>query len=313
MIYKACYDQIIKALVAYESDIRISERLSSEEMGELMNYLKAIDPSLFHVTGLSLCASMFGTLTICPDYAYTKEEYAQIKKSISDRIRPLKQYLRTLDGDLKKEKYIHDYICTNIKYVDNGAISHTLVGPFLHGEGVCDGISQATQLLLKSCGIKSYLVTGTAYDGKSNGPHGWNLVNIDGKWYHLDVTFDRGISQGFIRYDYFNLNHRRISLDHNLEYSPIDSKKECVTENDFFDMRKISFSDMAILKKYFLHVLSKRKEHIQIRLDGKYSQELYNKVNALFSEAVNETRISVSMGTTTNPTQNVIGIVIKYQ
>lgn len=47
-------------------------------------------------------------------------------------------------------------------------------------------------------GIDSKIIHST-----ENGEHAWNVVKIDGKWYHLDVTFDGGVDSP--DYAYFNV------------------------------------------------------------------------------------------------------------
>ena len=46
--------------------------------------------------------------------------------------------------------------------------------------------------------------------------HTWNIVRINGKYYHLDATFDNtlGNDKKEIRYDYFNLDDQQIFRDH---------------------------------------------------------------------------------------------------
>ncbi len=41
--------------------------------------------------------------------------------------------------------------------------------------------------------------------------HAWNVIRIDGKYYHLDVTFDNTLSRDdAVRYDYVNLADKQI-------------------------------------------------------------------------------------------------------
>lgn len=57
------------------------------------------------------------------------------------------------------------------------------------------------------------IVTGTSR-GEN---HAWNLVNIEGEYYHLDATWDDPISENgesVIRYNFFNLKDDEISLTH---------------------------------------------------------------------------------------------------
>ena len=66
--------------------------------------------------------------------------------------------------------------------------------------------------------------------GYANGiPHTWNLVKLDGQWYHVDTTFDDPVvNEGTIdvlSYRYFNITDNQILLDHSFDRSkyPVSS------------------------------------------------------------------------------------------
>ena len=48
--------------------------------------------------------------------------------------------------------------------------------------GICSGYSDAMKIFLDKLNIVNYKV--------SNDQHIWNLVYLDGTWYHLDATWD---------------------------------------------------------------------------------------------------------------------------
>ena len=52
------------------------------------------------------------------------------------------------------------------------------------GQGICGGYAILMKYLLNQCGVEAEIVSNTG--------HAWNLVRIDGKWYHCDVTFGAG-------------------------------------------------------------------------------------------------------------------------
>ncbi len=78
---------------------------------------------------------------------------------------------------------------------DNNAInatslSHTLQGTFLDGKIVCDGYSKTLMYLLNMVGVPARMVEGsTTNQTQSNLGHAWNLVKLDGKYYHVDSTW----------------------------------------------------------------------------------------------------------------------------
>lgn len=84
---------------------------------------------------------------------------------------------------------LHDAIsCRAQYYTANGAAGtwDTVYGVMALSEADCDGYADAFYLAASLAGFNVGFQHGQA-DG---GPHMWNLVNWDGQWYHVDVTWD---------------------------------------------------------------------------------------------------------------------------
>ena len=65
----------------------------------------------------------------------------------------------------------------------------------------------------------------------------WNLVKIDGYWYHLDATWNDADGDG-ARYDYFNLMDEEIGLSHVLSDNWL---KASSTRANYFHAQKLYF------------------------------------------------------------------------
>ncbi len=103
---------------------------------------------------------------------------------------------------LQKEKALHDYICNNTTYtlgVYTGAY-----GVLIDKKGACDAIADTMNILLNRAGIECIKVA----HGWAGGAHAWNIVKIEGKYYHLDCTWDTIYTKqnGALCYRYFNVN-----------------------------------------------------------------------------------------------------------
>lgn len=74
---------------------------------------------------------------------------------------------------------------------------HDAGGVFFKGTTVCEGYSNAFQLLATKSGVPSVVVTGnvTFADG-SGGLHAWNQVKINGTWKTVDVTWNDADDSG---------------------------------------------------------------------------------------------------------------------
>lgn len=101
---------------------------------------------------------------------------------------------------------LHDYLVLN-SYYDETLTKHSGYELLIDGSAVCAGYALAYQDLLSRVGIDSVYVISKEMN------HGWNLVNIDGQWYHVDVTWDdtKPDVYGYVSHDYFLLTDEEIS------------------------------------------------------------------------------------------------------
>lgn len=115
-------------------------------------------------------------------------------------------------------KALHDYLATHNEYdmrLYSGnlpALSRTSYGALVNRTSVCAGYALAYERLMDQVGIPCEYVTGMT----TRGSHAWNIIQIDGEWYHVDVTWDDPTPnrEGYVRYKYFLKSDRAMSRDH---------------------------------------------------------------------------------------------------
>jgi len=96
--------------------------------------------------------------------------------------------------------YDYDYLDTDIPTSEYGVGGEAAI---MDGWAVCHGYAQSFEWLLEEAGMEVRYVTG--YN------HAWNLVKVDGDWYHFDLTWDDTGGGG--RYDYFGLSDMAIHTE----------------------------------------------------------------------------------------------------
>ena len=168
-----------------------------------------------------------------------KQAYDKIKKVVGEAE-------KNCDSDYEKELYFHDYLVKNVSYGGSHPFEEgqTPVGAMVEGECVCAGYSASMQMMLTMSGIPNRVIFGQAEGGN----HAWNLIQLDGKWYHVDVTFDdpspdRGDKIG--RY-YINLTDEEIQKTHIWPHE--DYPKCTATKYFYFNQSGNAFdnSDAAV-------------------------------------------------------------------
>lgn len=84
----------------------------------------------------------------------------------------------------------HEALLRRCRYAPTGKAPHSAYGAWICGEAVCDGYAAAFSLLMREADIPCIVVTGTAVRDGQTVPHAWNLVQLGGRWYHIDCAWD---------------------------------------------------------------------------------------------------------------------------
>ncbi|MCM1578206.1 MAG: hypothetical protein NC078_05340 [Ruminococcus sp.] len=87
-------------------------------------------------------------------------------------------------SDAEKVLYVHDYIAAECDYYSgkSNLKGRNIYEAFVKGSSVCVGYALGFQYIMDLMGIPCMCVTSET--------HIWNMVKIDGNWYHVDVTWD---------------------------------------------------------------------------------------------------------------------------
>ena len=130
--------------------------------------------------------------TLYLSYVVDSSEVSKVKESTEAAITYALSWVDTeTASDFEIAQALHDYIvrtCTYNEYVAyyDTAVStaRTAYGALVEGSAVCQGYALAYKLLLTRAGIPAIFIP------SSDMNHAWNMVKIDGSWYHVDTTWD---------------------------------------------------------------------------------------------------------------------------
>lgn len=89
-------------------------------------------------------------------------------------------------SDKEKIRYVYEWIGENNTYDRTFTYmskNQSIYNVFMKNNAVCAGFAKASQVIFQNIGINSYTIT-----GHSTGPHMWNVVELDGKYYYYDST-----------------------------------------------------------------------------------------------------------------------------
>ena len=121
-------------------------------------------------------------------YRCSPERSTIIQESINDVVEKDFQinYVRTLT-QLEQVAYVYKWMLTYCNYNTNSAYNQNIDSALVRRNSVCTGYAKAAQYLFKLLGIESCLVFGRLNNDNEGGRHCCNIVNIEGRYYHLDI------------------------------------------------------------------------------------------------------------------------------
>ncbi len=133
-------------------------------------------------------------------YEYTIEEYEEYLKAVKAVAEDTQ---KRAEDEVSKAIYSFWRVVNAAEYDYNtyqkaltdvgerGHISHTGYGALVCGKAVCDGFSRAYKDVMDLLGIDCLVYYGDANSLEDDMTHAWNMVKLNGKYYHCDATFAR--------------------------------------------------------------------------------------------------------------------------
>lgn len=189
--------------------------------------------------------SIYSFLSLDQVYEYEAKLVEAVKKIIDNVPDNLNLF--------ERELYIHDNLLSQCSYatdvtkISDNPMAFSIYGALINKEAVCEGYSKTIQYLLSVVGIESVTVNGES----KNDLHQWNLVNLEGQWYHLDSTWDDS-EQEYITYSYFNLSDDLIKTDHIIsqDYTNV-SEEEVVSEENYNSVFNLALPKCSSMSENF--------------------------------------------------------------
>lgn len=112
---------------------------------------------------------------------------------------------------------IHDALCARIVYTDDESTNEDdcCIGALLDGRANCDGYADAMLLVGRLAGLNVRYQHGDSLHGGMGSyfsTHMWNIVELDGSWRMIDVTWDDTENEAV--YIWFNIGEDRAARSH---------------------------------------------------------------------------------------------------
>ena len=276
---KAFYDRFLNAIVGFETELTDIEELNIpyQQMSRLISAVCNDHPEVFWYSTCSyrysVDTSVVNGVTI--KYNMTQQEADERQEKIDMSINSFLSWINDDMSDFEMVLKVYENI---IKLIDYDTIGlekqkaeraknddqddtpddlRSIYGVFVNKKAVCAGYAKATQYLLNMLGIEC-----TYY---SNDSHAWNIVKLEGEYYHLDTTWgdssntkpEKNVSDD-ISYDCFCITSEELARIEEHDLNPDFPAPECTATScnyynrfgltfDSYDYEKIREITMSLV------------------------------------------------------------------
>ncbi len=207
--------------ILYRQDLDSTERWYYSEdslnlTGNTLEYTFTRDGRYFWEFRVIDEGGEFFSFQTRPYETYTEADESDPTTTVGKANWVVSQVIKPGMSDYDRALALHDWLIYNANY-DYTYTHRDAAGVLLYGTGVCDSYGRAYLMLCTIAGLECMYVSGTAGDDpdpENWGAHGWNMVKLNGKWYHVDCTWDDPGRGGSERHTYFCIDDETMSKDH---------------------------------------------------------------------------------------------------
>lgn len=193
--YDDMFSNIQKRTSKFEVDLKKYKGMTTADIGNL--YMTAHNAILIEHPELLQYSSF--------SYRYTKNKmivrinYAIDNKLLEEintelilrKIEKIKKATKDM-SDLEKIKYVYEWIGDNSTYdtlFTYTSKNQSIYNVFIRKNAVCAGFAKTSQVIFQNIGIESMIIR-----GESTGPHMWNVIKYNDKYYYYDSTYSASIN-----------------------------------------------------------------------------------------------------------------------
>lgn len=219
--------------VDYHPEAGLDANLEAAIVTALREMRDSVDVGAFHLTGADVGNAVNAVQYAYPEFFYVSATYRYDTSQLTGKVQTIRftyQYdaatvaamretyraaLAAIAAGAPAEGteldlwlYLHDYFVKHYTYDYSETPIRDAYGLFTQKTGVCQAYMLGLIAAAQELGLEALPVT------SSEMKHAWNLVKLNGNWYHVDVTWDDSSAlPGYTRYTYFLQSDSGITAD----------------------------------------------------------------------------------------------------
>lgn len=207
------YEDICNAVRSYTFSVKV--RGSGNEISHAFSGVLSDHPEFYYLGNrLEAQGNIYG-INVSLQELFNRSQRAQLDIAMHSTAKGI---CGNYSGNAEQfERLVCAYIANNVYYEIDAQYNQSAAAALCYKKAQCSGIAKAVKYLFDQVGINCIVVNGEADGNGAVGPHSWNMIQLNGNWYHLDPTFILGSNNHSGReivYPYFNYSDTLIKKTH---------------------------------------------------------------------------------------------------
>ncbi|MCM1199084.1 MAG: TIR domain-containing protein [Clostridium sp.] len=305
-------ERIEKAILEFSPMVTLDSKNTCDDVRRIISVFMRKHPEIFWFSHQYRYDEKSRVLRFKYNFTIEKVDFfkAEIEKVVRDDFQI--DHVRTL-SELERLAYVYEWIANRTTYNEYSSFNQTIYSVLVNRNSVCTGYAKTAQYLLALTGIESELVFGKFHSDKSEyGRHGWNIVKISNKWYHVDFCLaDKSLShllnpdespkgRDSILWNYFGVSTEKILSNRSIEFIEV-LPECCVTLSDYPNVGLLGparqliccKSDSGASSKVYLNHFNKDRV---VKVSRNNQNELLNNEATTLAKLYNSPHIIKSYG-----------------
>ena len=278
--HQKIYNKLYGAALLHKDKVEGIELRNYEELHPIYEALYNDCPELFWLSAYKTLyfENTDGvTIDLEFDYRYDYDQWLKCNELVKREAGKIIDSVQGL-GEYETVKAVFEKLIEMTQY-DLNYLGMSLYEFFADNRSVCENYARAAQYILNELGIENIYMSGEVlpeWTEVDNLCHAWNLVKVEGQWYHMDVTWGDGKMQDgteFTNYIYLLSNDEDFSKSRSWDKSlyPSCNSQDCSyhkKEGIYFESFDTDRMD-AFIDSYLREPESTGKEYLELRFAEK--------------------------------------------
>ncbi len=240
---KEYYNILREAAFNFEGTAVFPEKLEPDTLRKLFIAVYYQEEELFWLNSIFYRPTEASD-TLKLSYRFTPEEIPAMQAAVDASSAEIFSAFDENTSDYEKLRAFHDYLVLNCTFTKESPYANTIYGALSDGYAQCEGYAFAFDYLCSLADINCFSIMGTNPEGDV---HAWNMVELEGMWYHVDCTWDDPIldpiDTEFIRHYYFLVSDTDISGVTHIPDNTYFALPLCTATNNYYKREGLYASD----------------------------------------------------------------------